>query len=196
MNEAINEDGTLRASIWQQKLGNDYIARAFQYAHEADPDALLFYNDYGNEYSAVKREAILALVNGLKSRGIPINGIGLQMHTRYNQSDANLAIAINSAAQTGLKVHIAELDIAVNPDNNQSLTFTSSLAQQQAEKYKFIVKTYNAIPKAQQFGITTWNLTDGDTWITGEYSRPDWPLPFDSNYKRKAAYQGILEGLK
>jgi len=196
VNEAFEDDGTLRNSIWVQKLGPDYIARCFQYAHEADPDAQLFYNDFGHEYGATKRTAILNLVNDLKSRGIPINGIGMQMHTRYNMTESNWTAAITTAAQTGLKVHISELDIALNPDNNQSLTLTPALAETQAQKYLFIVKTYNAIPKAQQFGITTWNVSDADTWITGTYNRPDWPLPFDSNYNRKPAYQGILDGVK
>ncbi|WP_131536734.1 endo-1,4-beta-xylanase [Pedobacter nototheniae] len=196
VNEAINDDGTLRNSIWLQKLGADYIGRAFQYAHEADPDALLFYNDYGHEYGPTKRTAILNLVTGLKNKGIPIDGIGLQMHTRITQSDANLAAAINTAAATGLKIHISELDIALNPDNVQNMTFTSVLGDSQAEKYKTIVKAYNAIPKSQQFGITTWNVTDGDSWIPSNYNRPDWPLPFDAQYQRKAAYQGILDGVK
>ncbi|MEJ5995121.1 endo-1,4-beta-xylanase [Pedobacter sp. Du54] len=196
VNEAFEDDGTLRNSIWVQKLGADYIARAFQYANQADPDALLFYNDYGHEYSAIKRAAILNLVNNLKRRGIPIHGIGLQMHTRYNQSDANITSAITSAAATGLKVHISELDIALNPNNIGNLTYTSTMADQQSAKYKFIVKTYYEIPKAQQFGITTWNVTDADSWIPAEYNRPDWPLPFDKMYTRKAAYQGILDGVK
>lgn len=196
VNEAFEDDGTYRNSIWVQKLGTDYIARAFQYANQADPDAVLFYNDYGHEYSATKRTAILNLVNSLKARGIPIHGIGMQMHTRYNQTDANITSAITSAAATGLKVHISELDVALNPDNVSTLTYTASLADLQAAKYKFIVKTYNSIPKAQQFGITTWNVTDADSWIPAQYSRPDWPLPFDRNYARKAAYQGILDGVK
>lgn len=196
VNEAFEDDGTYRNSIWLQKLGTDYIARAFQYARQADPDAQLFYNDYGHEYSTAKRTAILNLVTSLKTRGIPIDGLGLQMHTRYNQTDANISSAITSAAATGLKVHISELDIALNPDNNQALTYTASLADQQAAKYKSIVKMYYAIPKAQQFGITIWNVTDGDSWIPVEYNRPDWPLPFDRNYQRKAAYQGILDGVK
>ncbi len=196
VNEAVADDGSLRSSIWLEKLGPDYIARAFQYAHEADPDALLFYNDYGHEYGPTKRGAILNLVNNLKSRNIPIHGIGLQMHTRYTMADNNLASAINTAAQTGLKVHIAELDIAMNPDNIQSLTFSPALAEQQSQKYKFIVKTFNAIPKSQQFGITTWNVSDADSWVPVTYDRPDWPLPFDNNYKKKPAYQGIIDGVK
>ncbi|PWS29592.1 endo-1,4-beta-xylanase [Pedobacter yonginense] len=196
VNEAINEDGTMRNSIWVQKLGADYIGRAFQYAHEADPGALLFYNDYGHEFGPTKRTAILNLVNSLKIKGIPIDGIGLQMHTRVTQSDDNLINAINLAAATGLKIHLSELDIALNPENNQTLTFTAALGAQQAAKYKTIVKAYNAIPKNQQFGITTWNVTDADSWIPTNYNRPDWPLPFDAQYQKKAAYQAILDAIK
>lgn len=196
VNEAIADDGSFRSCIWLEKIGPDYIAKAFQYAHEADPDALLFYNDYGHEYGPTKRGAILELINDLKQRNVPVHGIGLQMHTRYNMADNNLANAINTAAQTGLKVHIAELDIAMNPDNLQSLTFSPALAEQQSQKYKFIVKSYNALPSSQRFGITTWNVGDADSWIPGNYNRPDWPLPFDSDYKKKPAYQGILDGIK
>ena len=196
VNEAFNEDGTYRNSIWVQKLGIGYIARAFQYAREADPDALLFYNEYGHEYGATKRNAIINLVTTLKADGVPIDGIGMQMHTRYTQTDANLQAAISTAAATGLKVHISELDIVLNPDNSPTLTLSATLASQQAEKYKFIVKAYNAIPKAQQFGITTWNVSDADSWIPSTYSRPDWPLPFNSQYEKKPAYQGILDGVK
>jgi endo-1,4-beta-xylanase len=196
VNEAFEDDGTLRNSIWLQKLGPDYIARAYQYAHDADPGALLFYNDYGHEYGPTKRTAILNLVNSLKSRGIPIDGIGMQMHTRYNMTEANWTTAINTAAATGLKVHISELDISMNPDNDQTMTYSTSIANTQAQKYAYIVKAYNAIPKAQQFGITTWNVGDADSWIPGNYNRPDWPLPFDNNYARKPAYQSIIDAVK
>lgn len=196
VNEAFEDDGTMRNSIWYQKLGPDYIARCFQYAHEADPGALLFYNDYGHEYGPTKRAAILAMVNNLISRGIPINGIGMQMHTRYNLGDSNWLTAINACAATGLKIHISELDISMNPNNDQTLTYTAALSETQTQKYKLIVQDYNAIPKTQQFGITTWNVSDADSWIPGNYNRPDWPLPFDSNYARKPCYQGILDGVK
>ncbi|MBA9076118.1 endo-1,4-beta-xylanase [Rufibacter quisquiliarum] len=197
VNEAFeNEGGTLRNSVWRRILGDDYIARAFQYAHEADPAALLFYNDYGHEYGPTKRNAIINLVNSLKARGIPIHGIGMQMHTRYNQSDANLTAAITTAASTGLKVHISELDISMNPEKTQGIMLTPATAQLQATRYKFIVKAYNGIPKEQQFGITTWNVTDGDSWVPGFNGAPDWPLPFDKNYQPKPAYQGIIEGVQ
>jgi endo-1,4-beta-xylanase len=196
VNEAVAEDGTLRPSLWRQHLGPDYVARAFQYAHQADPDARLFYNDYGHEYGPTKRTAILNLVNGLKARGIPIHGIGLQMHTNLNRSDANLAAAINTAAQTGLLVHISELDVALNPDNQAGLTLTSALLAAQKAKYQLIVRTFNALPAPQRFGITTWNVSDADSWVRGYCSCPDWPLPFDASYQKKPAYDGIVEGLK
>ncbi|MBC7848621.1 MAG: endo-1,4-beta-xylanase [Chitinophagaceae bacterium] len=196
VNEAFNDDGTLRNSIWVQKLGTDYIARCFQYANQADPDAILFYNDYGHEYSAAKRTAIINMITGFKNRGIPIHGIGMQFHITYTQSDANISAAINSAAATGLKVHISELDIRLNTNLALGLSLTPALAEQQAARYTFIVKTYKAIPTAQQFGITTWNVGDGDSWIPNWQGAPDWPLPFDANYLRKPAYRGIIEGGK
>lgn len=197
VNEAFEDDGTLRNSLWQQKLGADYIARCFEYAHQADPDALLFYNDFGHEYSSAKRTAIINMVNILKTRGVPIHGIGMQMHTRYNQSTANIAAAINAAAATGLKVHISELDIAMNPNNVPTLTYTSALAEQQAIQYRYIVNYYyHTVPAAQQFGITSWNVTDGDSWIPSTYNRPDWPLLFDNNYERKLPYYAVLEAVR
>ncbi|MDA9555856.1 endo-1,4-beta-xylanase, partial [Pelobium sp.] len=196
VNEAIADDGSLRSSIWLTKIGPDYIAKAFRYAREADPDVLLFYNDYGNEYSTAKRNGIINLVTSLKNSGVPIDGIGMQMHTSTNISDSNQAAAINTAAATGLKVHISEIEVSLNPTGNQSLTYTAALGDAQAAKYKFIVKTYNALPASQKYGITTWNVGDTDSWIPKTYNRPDWPLPFDYNYARKAAYQGILDGFK
>lgn len=197
VNEAFKDDGTLdKTTIWYKKLGPDYIARAFEYAHEADPQAILFYNDYGHEYGNFKRRGIVAYVNKLKERGVPIHGIGMQMHTRYNLSDDKFARAIKEVAATGLKVHISELDISLNPESNKNKKLTADLLKQQAAKYKFIVKTYNSIPESQQFGITAWNVTDGDSWVPKSYKRPDWPLLFDSNYQKKPAYQGVLDGVK
>jgi endo-1,4-beta-xylanase len=196
VNEGLNDDGTPRQSIWEQHLGSDYIARCYQYAHEADPDALLFYNDYGNEYSLPKRTAIINLVNGLKQRGIPIDGVGIQMHTNSNTSDQDIAAAITvTAASTGLKIHVSELDITMNPNNIQTMTFTSAVASAQAVKYKALVKVYNSLPAAQKFGITTWDVSDADSWIAGYYKRPDWPLPFNNLYLPKPAYQAIIDGL-
>lgn len=197
VNEAFNDDGSLRDNIWKQKLGDDYIARAFQYAYEADPNALLFYNDYGQEYAPAKRTAIANMVANLKSRGIRIDGIGLQFHLILSQSETNISNAINWAASTGLLVHISELDISLNKDKAQNFSPTQDLLEQQAAKYGYVVKTYNtAVPKAQKFGITTWNVGDADSWIPSYQGAPDAPLPFDVNYNRKPAYYAIIDAVK
>jgi endo-1,4-beta-xylanase len=196
VNEAIDDAGNLRSSVWLQHLGPGYIARAFAYANAADPAALLFYNDYGHEYSSPRKTGILNLVNQLKSQGVPIHGIGLQMHTSTNISDARIADAITSAAQTGLKVHVAELDISVNPNRTAGLTFSPALAAAQKAKYKALVQAYKSLPAVQRHGITTWNVADADTWRRGNCSCPEWPLPFDDDYKRKPAYDGLVEGLQ
>ena len=206
VNEAIrDDDGTLRnqdvrsgdGSIWRQHLGPDYIARAFQYAHEADSNALLFYNDYGQEYGGIKLDSIIALVTGLKTRGVPISGIGMQMHIDINTDTARITAALQKLAATGLKIHISELDISVNPGNNQSLVYTDALKQTQAAKYQFVANTYRAsVPSAQQYGITTWEFSDAASWIPIYYNRPDWPLPFDSSYNKKPAFESLLMGLK
>jgi endo-1,4-beta-xylanase len=196
VNEYFNDDGTIRPSVWVKNLGPDYIARCFQYAHEADPDALLFYNDYGHEYSSAKRTAIGKLINSFKERNIPIHGIGMQFHMTYTQSDANISAAIAFAVAIGLKVHISELDVRVNVNKVKDLVFTDAMAAQQADRYKQVVKIYNAIPKAQQFGITTWNVGDADSWVPSWQGAPDYPLPFDANYLRKPAYKAIIEGGK
>jgi endo-1,4-beta-xylanase len=209
VNEAFHDgDGSLRVNdrntsdnfddgcIWARHLGRDYIAHAFRYAHEADPSALLFYNDYGQEWNDRKTDSIVAMVNDFKSRNIPIHGLGLQMHTDINASGNGISKAIQKLAATGLLIHISELDISVNPSNNPSATFTTALSQQQADRYAFIVRQYKQlVPAGQQYGITTWNVTDGDSWIRSFLKRKDWPLLFDEQYNRKPAYASFRKAL-
>jgi len=195
VNEAFNDDGTFRNSVWLQHLGPNYIARAFQYAHAIDPAALLFYNDYGHEYSNAKLLAIQTLANSLIDAGVPIHGLGLQLHIHKNTSNNSISAAIDSMLATGLKVHIAELDVAMNPENNLSLTYDATIASQQFGKFKFISRLAKKIAPDKLFGITTWNVTDADSWIPAQYSRPDFPLPFNSSYQKKLAYQGLKDGV-
>jgi len=198
VNEAVNEDGTMRSTIWSQHLGAGYIARAFQYAHDADTSALLFYNDYNHESSSnsfAKLYAIQNLVNGLVANNVPINGVGMQMHVNKNTNNANIQRSLDSMFNTGLIIHISELDVAVNPESNQSLTFNATVASQQFGKFKFYARAAKNIPANRFYGITTWNVTDGDSWIPTNYSRPDFPLPFNSSYQKKSSYQGFKDGM-
>lgn len=199
VNEAFDDNGNMRTeSIWFKKLGKDYIARAFKYAAEADPTAILIYNDYGQEYSSNKLQSIIAMVKDFKTRGIPIHGLGLQMHISIASSDNGILNALSEYANTGLKVHISELDINLtNGVKNASLTFTDALAEQQKQKFKTVAKYYKQIvPVAQQFGITTWNVGDADSWIRSVIQKNEYPLLFDDNYNKKPAYTGFVEGLK
>ena len=177
-------------------LGNDYIARMFQYARQADPTARLFYNDYGQETIPNKLNAILAMAADFKRRRIPLDGLGLQMHISINTPDAGIENALRKSAETGLLIHISELDIAMNPGKKKDFVVTPELVEKQYQKYKFVVSTYrNVVPPSQQYGITTWNVGDADSWIPGYCGCTDFALLFDTNYAKKRAYQGYLAGL-
>jgi len=116
VNEVLNEDGTLRQSLWYKIIGPDYIEKAFQFAHEADPEAQLFYNDYNLENDA-KLKGAIALVKKLKSEGIPITGVGIQGHDHLDWPSAEQEdVAISAFAALGVKVAITELDMTVLPN--------------------------------------------------------------------------------
>ncbi len=209
VNEAFHNDGTLRSEkntpdnkpddgcIWARNLGIDYIARAFQYAHEADPDALLFYNDYDQEIYPGKLRSIINMVNYFKKRGVPINGIGIQMHINILTPKDGITNAIKQLANTGLKIHIAELDISVNPRNDPNIIYSDSLQNLQSSLFAFVVQQYKLlVPKEQQYGITTWNVGDADSWIRPTYKKKDWPLLFDDSYAKKPVYYAFINALK
>lgn len=192
VNEAIMDDGTYRPCVWLTNIGTEYVELAFQYAHEADPDAILFYNEYGTEYSHTKNVAISKMLDALIDKGVPIHGIGMQMHTDIDKKENQLKYAIRTAAARNLKVHISELDVAVNPNENEDITFTDELAKKQQTTYRYITEGMMDVPADLQFGITFWGVTDNYSW---RYENPDWVLPFSSQYEKKAAYDGILQGL-
>ncbi len=203
VNETFDDKGNIRSTsqsgddnIWLQHLGSDYTARAFQYAHEADPNALLFYNDNKQEINGKKLDAIINMVNDFKRRNIPINGLGVQMHININTPDEGIANALKRLAQTGLKIHLSELDVRINPKNDFSIDSASAL-KAQADKFYFVAHAYSTIvPKAQQYGITFWNVTDKDSWIITAKHAQDSPLLFDKNYNAKPALRSFSNGLK
>lgn len=196
VNEAFLDDGSLRPSIWADHIP-DYIAKSFMWAHESDPKALLFYNDYGQDGKPKKMEAILNMVQDLKNRQIPIHGLGLQMHISVNSKNEELKEVIQKSVATGLQIHFSELDVAVNPKNIPDFVYDEQARQHQVEKFKLVFSSYSSIPAAQQYGITFWNVTDRDSWLRGYFKRPkEYPLLFDENYQKKAAYQELIQMLK
>lgn len=188
VNEAFEEDGSLRENIWKKNLGASYLEKAFRYAHAADPDALLFLNDYNLALSPRKREAMFQLIADFQRRGVPIHGVGLQMHISISfPSDPEIGRCLQEAAQLGLPIHLSELDISVNPFA-RSLEFDADLAQRQAQKAAYVLSAYQKLPEALQYGITFWGLSDRDSWIPSYFGRDDYPLLFDRDYQTKPMY--------
>jgi endo-1,4-beta-xylanase len=188
VNEAVSDDGVnLRDSVFRQKLGDGYIAEAFRLAREADPGALLFYNDYGGEGSSAKSNRIYDLVRTLLADGVPIDGIGLQMHVSANSRPADGSIAANMQrlAGLGLRVHISEMDVKVNGVAGS----TAVKLDAQKAAYKSIVAVCLAEPRCE--AVTFWGVSDAHTWISG-----DTPLLFDAQYAAKPAYTGVLDALR
>lgn len=193
VNEAIDDNGNIKQGFWYSKIGSDYIDLAFQYAHEADPDALLFYNDYGHEYSTTRLKAINKMLSEMKGRGVPVHGTGLQMHTSLKRAKYDLRNAVIESAKTGLLVHVSELDICVNINNDKNLEYSNSLISAQMDKFYEVAKAMKDIPSQQSYGITTWGVGDGDSFMSG-YDYPEWPLLYDSEYKHKAVYESFWKG--
>lgn len=195
VNESFLDDGSLRPSLWSKHIP-DYIAKSFQWAHEADPDAILFYNDYGQDGKPKKMQAILDLVAELKRRAIPIHGLGLQMHINVDSKQNELDELMKKSIQTGLKIHLSELDIAVNPKNNPDFVYDEKVAKAQSELFNYIFKSFAEVPATQQYGITFWNISDKDSWLRGYFKRPkEYPLLFDDNYAKKPAYTALINSL-
>jgi endo-1,4-beta-xylanase len=208
VNEAISDapNEYLRNSIWYQIAGDEYISKAFEYAHEADPAALLFYNDY-NEISAIKRAKMIRLVKDLKLQGVPINGVGLQAHWAINEpSYAQLDSTLSDFSQLGLILQITELDLSVYPKEHvarerqnidTATTFSHEKEMKQAEVYK---NCFELFRKYKQYisSVTFWNITDEHSWLDNfpVNNRKDYPLLFDTNNKRKHAYKEVVNWQK
>lgn len=182
VNETIPNDkeGSWRSDdFWYKTIGEDYVDLAFKFAHEADPDALLFYNDYGHEYGPTKLGKIIKLVTDLKAAGVPVHGIGLQMHTNCGITDQNIENAIKRSYDTGLLVHISEITV-------DQRNYDGDMALRQKEVYKKVSETLLSLPdQTKVYGMTTWGLQDTDKEMK--------PLLFDSNYNTKPAYSGLLD---
>ncbi|MCY4205714.1 MAG: endo-1,4-beta-xylanase [Bacteroidetes bacterium] len=196
INEAFEDgSGALRNSIFRRRMGSDYMARLFQYARSADPNALLFYNDYGTIWDVKKRDSMLAMIDDFQARGIPIDGVGLQMHITYNTPPLSDIIAVMDAiVQRGLKIHISEMDVRVNPQGDLS-QLTNARSELQKKRVNEIVAAFMDLPEGSRFAITWWGLRDPESWLIDFWGNPEWPLLFDSGYRPKPAYEGFLEAL-
>lgn len=194
---STNSSGTASDNFyWADHLGRSYIANAFRWANAADPSAKLFINDYNLESDNRKLDSVIKLISELKTAGVPIHGVGLQMHISINTNNTGIDNAFQKLAATGLLIHVSEMDVRINPLNTTGFSATSALLDQQGQKYKYVAQSYfQNVPAAQRFGITVWNLTDADSWIVLS-GKEDFPTLFTSSYQKKAAFSGLLQGIK
>lgn len=193
LNEAFNDDGSLRENIWLRNIGEGYIEKCFTYAAEADPNAILFYNDFNLESQSEKLNSVLKFLTGLKARGVKIDGIGMQMHITINNPylvDINLAAM--KIEDQGFIVHYSEFDISLVKSGKWILS--RDLLTLQGQRMKGIVGGYRKLNLRNRFGITMWGLSDNDSWLL-EKNGNDRPVLFNSRYKIKPAYCGFIEAL-
>jgi endo-1,4-beta-xylanase len=217
VNEALDEDGTLRRTPWLEGIGEDYIAKAFEYAREADPDAELYYNDY-NLWKPAKREATIRLVNRLRAQGLRVDGVGEQAHWGVGEPPiAQIEETISGlAAGTGTKVALSELDIDVLPrdpdmwgadlSKKAKLRAATNIypdglpdAQQRelARRYADIFRTVLA-HREQVSRVTLWGVTDAQSWLH-EFPIPgrvNYPLLWDREGRPKPAFGAVVDVLK
>ena len=194
VNEAIDDNAQMRDTIWYRAIGEDYIAKAFQWAHEADPDALLYYNDYNIITSPRKADAIYEMVKGLVDAGVPINGVGFQAHLRHQEqnraSTARVRALMDRFGELGLRVNITEMDVRLQDNGGRDL---SDMLDLQAEIYANVVQACLDAPNCDT--VTAWGLGDTYSWIPGFTGNPDWPLLFDENLQPKPAYYAVADVL-
>jgi GH35 family endo-1,4-beta-xylanase len=213
VNEALNEDGTMRQSQWYKIIGDDFIAKAFQFAHEADPSAQLYYNDYSLENDA-KRKGAVELIRKLKAEGVPISGIGLQGHMKIDSPTAEKeSETIEDFAKLGVRVNVSELDMDVLPRTTrsdsadvsatvagtaQSNPYTAGLPEEMqqklAKRYAEIFKVFLDHHKSMD-RITIWGVTDRNTWLNNfpTRGRTNYPLLFDRQGKPKPAFDAVVQ---
>ena len=194
VNEAFDDSsGKLRNTPWREMIGDDYVEIAFRLAHEADPDALLFYNDYSAEAMTGKANSIYAMAQDFIERGVPINGIGLQAHFSLGGVNA-LSIAQNMKRLTdlGLQVQITEMD-----DRFEGEPSAEKL-QKQADDYRQLMQV--CLDNKGCTAFITWGVSDNYTWLRdpnlGFYKNPlVEPLLFDDQSQPKPAYQALIDVL-
>lgn len=189
-----NEPNPYRQSQLYNLCGDEFIAKAFEYAHEADPNAILFYNDY-NAATPAKRDRIYNMVKKMQDAGVPITGIGMQGHYNiYGHSEEDVDAALTKYSELVKHIHITELDIRCNQEMGGQLQFSRGeksvmpgyISTLQEDQYARIFRVFRK-HKDVIDNVTLWNLCDADSWVGVN----NHPLPFDENLKPKKAYYAI-----
>ncbi|MCX2680246.1 endo-1,4-beta-xylanase [Galbibacter sp. EGI 63066] len=205
VNEAVSDKPGefLRPSPWYEILGEDFILKAFEYAHEADPNMKLFYNDY-SAIRPEKRDKIYRLVKMVQDAGVPIHGVGIQGHVSiYEPTEQELREALDKYASLGVEVQITELDVSVYHKEHQRRDpkpedenddFTPEQEQKQIEQYDMLFRVFRDY-KNTLTGVTFWNISDRYSWLDNfpVQGRKNYPLLFDEDLKPKKAYYEVID---
>jgi endo-1,4-beta-xylanase len=214
VNEALEEDGTMRKSIFLNLLGADFVTDAFRLAQKAAPNTELYYNDYNIEQPK-KRAGAIALIKKIQAAGVRIDGVGIQGHWHLNKIPLkDIEESIQEYSALGLKVMITELDIEVLPRNFQGADVNQRVAdnpsmnpyvnglpdsvqQQLANDYESLFKLFLKY-KDKIDRVTFWGVNDGQSWLNGWpiRGRTNYPLLFDRNFKPKPAFYKVVETKK
>ena len=196
LNEAVTDDQDpakiFRESLWYNICGEEYISKAFQWAHEADPGAVLFYNDYNTE-NPVKREKIYNLLKKLIDEGVPVHGVGLQGHWNISNPPAQeIGESIDRFSSLGLEIQITELDVSIYASRNDTINmgFTPEREQKQIDFYRMAFGLFRE-KKGFITGVTFWNVSDRHSWLDRR-DRKCYPLLFDEDLKPKKAYWEVV----
>ena len=189
VNEAFNDDGTMRASIWETTLGDGYVADAFRWAHAADPSAKLYINDYDVEGMNPKSDGLYALVKKLKADGVPIDGVGFQSHLDTTVGfPAQMTQNLQRFADLGVDVAVTELDVRV------PVPSTAASLKTQADWYKQVVQACVSISAC--VGITLWGISDRDSWVPAVFPGLGDADLYDQNMRTKPAYDAVVQALE
>lgn len=188
--EAVDENGRLRETFWSRGIGPDYLALAFHWAHEADPQAHLRYNDYGGEGDGAKSDGIYDLAAELRRKGAPIHGVGLQMHASLKDAPRASDVRINMKrlAALGLETHISEMDVML------SLPASRADLRAQAALYRDMLQACLAVPQCRSF--STWGASDRYSWIPEFFPGQGDALLFDKDNRAKPAYRSVQRLLR
>jgi len=189
----------LRDSIWYDQpgigqTGTGYIEQALRWAHAADPSALLFYNDYGIEGQTPKFTAVYNMVQDFVQRGVPINGVGFEMHLELGgyPSATDLATNMQQLAALGIEVHISEMDVRLPVDANGNASAAD--LQAQAQVYQTIMTVCLQQPNCTAFQV--WGVSYNDSWIPGFFAGFGAALPFDMNYQPTQAFSALITAMQ
>lgn len=216
VNEAFEDDGTLRKSTWLDGIGADFIEKTFEYAHEADPDAELYYNEY-NLWKPEKAAAVIRMINDLRAKGIQVDGVGEQAHWTFKYpTHEELEATLRAFQEAGITLLITEMDVSVLPNpwdyqgadigkrfdllpgtNPYTEALPDSIQAKLAARYSelfLIFRNYTDIVDR----VTLWGLDDRHSWLNyfPVRGRTNYPLLFDRKYQPKPAFDAVIEAAK